>query len=788
MKLDQVATFIDQCTFQHNSDSALFAWLPSANTFARITNNTLDDNGTPVMYISAGGSLVISDNTIANSRRHPIGGSNNGFGIRLDSGTSNPLALTLTDNTITGSPHHGLLLRSGLSAITGSITDNSFNNNSGYGIVVSDDSSNASSASSITIERNNFIGNSFGGVALGANLDSNSPAATITLDDNVIHNNQGSGVVIGLWDSFHDGLSKPGSSQCSGAPIALHHIIVSNNTITQNTGRSSTNDDGVQGSAIFHCFNGKATITGNRIHDNGSSSAQSTIWFHLHNTTGEVTFQRNQVSGNEATSATLFQNYGPGVPSISFNAFHDNDAPNDFRPHQNQTNNLINLENNWWGANSEALAESRIFHKNDDITFADVDFIPILTAPPTSTPPAPPTSLAAQTGPTTIALTWDANPEADIAGYKVHYDTDAAGYPYASSTDTSNATAHTLSGLSTATTYFTAVSAYDSDGNESWLSSDVAVATLNTSPTASGASASVAEDSSVIITMTGSDADGEPLIFTIVSLPSHGSLGALDQVDSTTASTIYTPGLNFDGADFFTFRVSDGDQFSSSATVLITVNPVNDQPAATPVNVSTVEDTSTSITLEGNDPEGDPLTFDIVTPPQHGTIGSLSVTGTTTATGTYTPAANFNGSDSFTFRVNDGLVDSVSATVSISVQSANDTPVADPQSVSTAEDTVLTVTLTGGDIDGDAFTFNIAANPSHGSVSAIVFTGSTTATVDYTPTPNYHGSDSFLFTTNDGLTVTLRPLSASLCLQSMTDRRLTPTACRSTRIGPSRSP
>ena len=378
--------------------------------------------------------------------------------------------LTMADNTITGNPYHGLLLRPGFSAISASITDNSFNNNSGYGIVVSDDSSNASNASSITIERNDFTGNTLGGIALGANLNSSSPAATITLDNNVIHNNSGSGVVIGLWDSSSGGLTKPGSSQCGGTPTALHHITVSNNTITQNTGRTSTNDDGVQGSAIFHCFNGKATITGNRIHDNGSSSAQSTIWFHLGSNSGQFTFQDNQVSGNEATTATLFMSYGTGPTSITSNAFHDNNAPNAFKPHLSQTTDPINLENNWWGANSEAFAESRIFHKNDDITFTNVDFIPILTTPPVSAPPAPPTNLAAQTANTSISLAWDANLEADIAGYKVHYDTDASGYPYANVVDVGNVTSHTLTGLTTGTTYYLAVTSYDTSEDESWHS------------------------------------------------------------------------------------------------------------------------------------------------------------------------------------------------------------------------------------------------------------------------------------------------------------------------------
>ena len=109
---------------------------------------------------------------------------------------------------------------------------------------------------------------------------------------------------------------------------------------------------------------------------------------------------------------------------------------------------------------------------NDVPTYGVIDYTPFLTAPDTTAPPSPPQNVAAQTGPTTIALTWDANPEADIEGYKVHYDTDAAGYPYATSTDVGNVTSYTLTGLNTGATYYPAVSAYDLARNESWVSSD----------------------------------------------------------------------------------------------------------------------------------------------------------------------------------------------------------------------------------------------------------------------------------------------------------------------------
>jgi hypothetical protein len=111
-----------------------------------------------------------------------------------------------------------------------------------------------------------------------------------------------------------------------------------------------------------------------------------------------------------------------------------------------------------------------------------IDVWPSISFVVDTTPPSPPTNVSVQTGLTTIALTWNTNPEADIAGYKLHYDTDAAGYPYANSVNLGNVTSYTLSSLTTGTTYYTAISAYDSDGNESLVSAN-ATATTQSVPT-----------------------------------------------------------------------------------------------------------------------------------------------------------------------------------------------------------------------------------------------------------------------------------------------------------------
>ena len=196
----------------------------------------------------------------------------------------------------------------------------------------------------------------------------------------------------------------------------------------------------------------------------------------------------------------------------------------------------------------------------------------------------------------------------------------------------------------------------------------------------------------------------------------------------------YPPDAN--GVATITVGVTDGDPSSASNTFTVTVNSVNDAPVAVSQAVAGAEDSPLLITLAGTDVDGDPLTF---------TAGSVTH-GTLTGTApnlTYTPVANYNGSDSFTFTVNDGTVGSAAATVSITVGAANDSPVAVAQAVTTAEDAPLAITLAGTDIDGDPLTFAVGT-PSNGTLSG------TAPNLTYTPNANFNGSDSFTFTVNDG--------------------------------------
>lgn len=175
----------------------------------------------------------------------------------------------------------------------------------------------------------------------------------------------------------------------------------------------------------------------------------------------------------------------------------------------------------------------------------------------------------------------------------------------------------------------------------------------NRAPTVDPAHATTPEDTPVNITITAADPDGDPLSYSYTT-PGHGTLAL------SGATVTYTPNANFAGQDTFQVTVSDGRK-QATATVTVTVSPVNDAPVAVSASVTVNFNTSTPITLVATDVEGDALTF-TTTAPAHGT---LSGTG---AQLLYTPNADFQGQDQFTFVANDGALDSNTATISITVR------------------------------------------------------------------------------------------------------------------------
>ncbi|MAT41911.1 MAG: hypothetical protein CL609_06190 [Anaerolineaceae bacterium] len=300
----------------------------------------------------------------------------------------------------------------------------------------------------------------------------------------------------------------------------------------------------------------------------------------------------------------------------------------------------------------------------------------------------------------------------------------------------------TLSGIAPSLTYTPILNYFGSDSftfrtNDGDLDSELATITINVNavndkPTAENQNVYTDEDTTLPVTLTGSDPESAAITFAVISDPQHGTLSG------TVPDLTYTPVSNYNGSDSFTFRTHDGELDSELATITISINPVNDKPIADNQSLSTNEDTPLSITLTGSDPESAVITYAVIENPQHGTLSG------TAPDLTYTPVSNYNGSDSFTFRTHDGELDSELATITITVSAVNDKPNADNQSLSTDEDTPLSITLTGSDPENTVITYAVIDNPQHGTLSG------TAPDLTYTPVSNYNGSDSFTFRTHDG--------------------------------------
>ena len=292
----------------------------------------------------------------------------------------------------------------------------------------------------------------------------------------------------------------------------------------------------------------------------------------------------------------------------------------------------------------------------------------------------------------------------------------------------------------------------------------------NEPPLADQQAAEVAEDAGLDLTLTGSDADGDALVYAIVASPAHGT------VTGTRPDVVYTPKADYFGPDEFTFTVSDGQATSEPATVSITVTEVNDPPLPGADSVAMpAGETTLSIgvqTLLANDRTG----------PANESDQSLAVTavsggpdthGTVTLAGkaiTFVPDPGFSGSATFGYTVcDDGTTHAVPAPlcadtgfVTVNLAKPNEPPVADEQSVTIVEDGSLPIVLTGSDPENSPITFAIATQPPNGGLVG------PPPTVTYAPTSDFFGPDAFTFTVSDGQAASI-PATVSITVTEVND-------------------
>jgi Tol biopolymer transport system component len=286
--------------------------------------------------------------------------------------------------------------------------------------------------------------------------------------------------------------------------------------------------------------------------------------------------------------------------------------------------------------------------------------------------------------------------------------------------------------------------------NNGALDSNVATVTVtitpvNDAPVASDDTLATSEDVPASGTLSATDVDGPALTFSLVS---NGSLGTAAITNAGTGAYTYTPNPNAFGTDTFTFRATDGILLSNVATITVTIAAVNDAPVAQDGTLAVTAGASAGGTLVAMDIDGPALTYTLVA---NGTKGTATITDAATGAYTYTANAGTSGSDTFTFKADDGVLDSNVATVTVTIAPGNRAPEVLTGVVTTQQDAPVSGTFQASDPDGDALTFTITSAAALGSVQLL---DAATGSFRYTPNAGLTGYDTFAFeVTDDQVTV-----------------------------------
>ncbi len=709
VRLDAAAPYFEHCTIRQSASGGIHAYNGPADLVLKVRHSTISDNAGTGIRMIAGAYVEITDNTITNN---VFSSSSLGGGIRVDT-TSNLISRNIIRGNNSDWSGSGIQVLNGDSTITDNeITDNSiWNCPNCWGNAALN-----ATGDPVEISGNLVANNDTGAIWV-------TSANNVTILENMLIDNQGKALSLDCYTFW----------ECANGTIARN--ILSDNTT------------GIDQGAFTAYRYTNLTVNNNAILRNSALDRVALRNQFIGNNADGSVYSANTITGNMALGA-------PGSQCIvsieGLPVFIDNNIFNNSSYALSNINTQgsanLNAENNWWGTASSPAIQALIHDYFDDTALGMVDFNPYRTTFNLAAPVSPPTGVVVTPSLTSLALSWAANPESDVTGYKVYYDLDGK-YPYTgtgadqgnSPIDVGSALNLTLTGLPSGR-YHVAVTAYDNaadgtkdqtDGNESWFSADAA-GIIGVPPHADFS----ADPQSGNLPLT--------VNFSNLSTGNYSTC-AWDFGDGGTSSACNNPAHDYLAGGLYTVKLTiDGTSGTSLAEQTDYIS-VNTPPVAVDQNFVTDEDNMWAGNAAATDADSDPLTYALGTAPAHGAA-------TVNADGyfTYTPVQNYNGSDSFTFTVADGRGGTDEGTVSITINPANDAPVAVGDAYTGSAGSPLNVAAPGvlvndSDVDGDPLTAIQLSWPANGTL-----TFNADGSFTYTPMAGWIGTDSFTYHASDG--------------------------------------
>ena len=581
------------------------------------SSNTIIDGGglSSVIYMNPQ-TVTIDTTTLIQGFKITNGGNvSNGAGMYLANSNPKIISLICSDNMASGSQGKGagMYLNNSNPAISNSIIKNNTITNGGEeggGMWLGESSP---IIDNVIISNNN----SFVGAGLYINNDSNPIMNDIIISNNIDQGIHITNSTLVLSNSLIENNSayEGGGIFCEYSTLDLNYVIVKNNTAVNGGGiRIAYSEANILNTNIIGNY-GSSTGGGLRLENGISINFDNVniiyndgygIW-----TDGNASISNVNIIGN---TLGIFSN---NVSTIS----NSNILNNETGLFNNNNDNIVSATGNYWGHSSGPFHPTQNSGGQGDSvsTFVDVD--PWLTTPNTDAPPIPAqNTIITSSGNDFISLSWDASLIGDLAGYKLYYDSDSSEYPYTNSVDVGTDTSYTLSSLSLGTTYYLAVTTYDTDGNESWYSNELTGVTRVIQ--AQNLDIGDNEDLQHMISHTPSitfnyyDSMNETQTNYQVQVSSDSTFSSADMWDSgevTSSDTAVTyAGTTLEDGTTYYLRVKVGAgsfysdwaditfRMNTEPTTPVLLSPLNDEVSGTPVVLNV---------FNASDAEGDTVTY-----------------------------------------------------------------------------------------------------------------------------------------------------------------------------------